>query len=519
MRIIVIIFFLLFGLDIYAQFSEDSILISLKLQFNLSKFDRPEEFVVFNKDTIIVAGYLEDLSDPTPRYDQKMNTIYKTTDGGRNWKVVRFNGDAWIYDTYHKSNGKIWMGGSDNYMHYSPDFGETWQRKNKPFKPENRVLSIFMVDSLYGIAGGLFYGLAITYDNWKSTIQLETPADQKEIQLVKGAVGSRIDDIAILDSLIVINQYNYIFYSKVESINWKKFSVPVVSFTIEESKKEIDLLSRNGKHFIVGSDLNLRRTYQSEMPLFFIPITEDSTILNLTPFFNSEIKTITISSIKYDPENPVHMRNAENPQIASVYFKEGGFVLESKEYGNQTFSLNQNDISAIFLPEIMPLNVLSKQLAFSEPDYQNFEEVLFKEKEKRKENEKWGGNNTAQLDLKHPLYKNPNILSSGINQKYVQQLFYQNQMSVRFGGEILVTLINENNEEILISTNSYYQGLPWELTYHGITVDTYNPKLTELIKTIIPQELPNYEMLLGGELIYWLITNQIIDELEYTNGY
>ena len=192
---IILILFISTGL--FAQNPADSLLNSLKRQFNLTEHDQPTERIQFNKDTILIAGYLADLSISTPRYDQKKNVIYKTTDGGKNWKVVKFNGDGWIYTNYHKQNGKIWMGGSDNVIHFSDDFGETWNRKIKPFEPVNRVLSLFMVDSLYGIAGGLSNGLAITYDNWNSSAQIESPIDQKKFQILNESARDRIDKVAV----------------------------------------------------------------------------------------------------------------------------------------------------------------------------------------------------------------------------------------------------------------------------------------------------------------------------------
>lgn len=100
--------------ELLAQNSEDSILNSLKQQIELTEYDKASERIVFNKDTVLIAGYLGNPSNPS-----KKNVIYKTTDGGGKWKVIEFNGDAWIYDTYHKNDGRIWMGGSDNVIHYS----------------------------------------------------------------------------------------------------------------------------------------------------------------------------------------------------------------------------------------------------------------------------------------------------------------------------------------------------------------------------------------------------------------
>ena len=61
-----------------AQISEDSIVTSLKKSFELTKFDRPTEIIKFNNDTILVAGFLTDLSNKKPRYEKKKNVLYKT---------------------------------------------------------------------------------------------------------------------------------------------------------------------------------------------------------------------------------------------------------------------------------------------------------------------------------------------------------------------------------------------------------------------------------------------------------
>ena len=109
----------------------------------------------------------------------------KPANGGNTWTVKKFNGDGWMYTSYYFKDGKIWIGGSDNYIHYSPDYGESWIKKQKPFVPFNRVYSIFMVDELTGIAGGLSNGLALTTDGWITTKQLETPLDQGKFSILK----------------------------------------------------------------------------------------------------------------------------------------------------------------------------------------------------------------------------------------------------------------------------------------------------------------------------------------------
>lgn len=269
MRKITLLIISIISLGISAQNPEDFTINSLKHKFNLSEFDIPTEIIEFNKDTILVVGYFADLLNPESRNEQKKNVVYKTTDGGKNWRIIKFNGDAWIYDAYYKKDGKVWMGGSDSYIHYSNDFGDNWHRKIKPFLPVNRVLSIFMVDSIFGIAGGLSNGLATTTDNWSSSRQIQTPLDQKRFLILEQSSRDRIDKIAIIDSLVIINQNDYIFYSKINKVEWRKFSLPVSSFNINEKEKEIDLVSLNGKHFVIGSDLKLKKTYQEDYILYY----------------------------------------------------------------------------------------------------------------------------------------------------------------------------------------------------------------------------------------------------------
>lgn len=525
MKKIVNVFFLFLSTGLFAQIPADTLLNSLKRQFNLTEFDRPTEYIQFNKDTILIAGYLEDISSPIPRYEQQINVIYKTTNGGKNWRVVKFKGDAWIYDSYHQKDGKIWMGGSDNIIHHSDDFGETWERRIEPFNPTDRVLSIFMVDSLFGVAGGLSNGLAITHDNWNSSIQIETPIDQKKFQILKESARNRIDNIAIIDSLILINQNDYIFYSKLENINWKKFNIPVLNFNINNISNEIDLQSRNDKHFVIGSDLKFRRTYQDSI-ILWEPIRKDTTHIHLSDFLSSPLKSIIITSTKYEIDNQVHMTTIyhENTQIANIHQKDKKFYFKSNGYKKRSIDFDQDDIVSLFsVPYHIQLNELSRHLIFSELDFENYELIIKREQEKRKEQEKWGGNFTSQISLESPLFKEANIITSQINQDYLNVIYNKYYFPFPFQEEkncITAIFRNKNNEEIMITnTHSLLYSLPWSITYKGVTINSYNPKLNIFFKSLLPIDFNNYEILLGGQLIYDLVEEKIIDELKYENDY
>ena len=524
MRIEIIILTFLLSTELFSQNNIDSILISLEHQFKLTEFDKPTERIEFNKDTIIIAGYFKGLALPDQHNKQKKNAVFKTTNGGKKWKIIKFEGDAWIYDTYHKKDGKIWMGGSDNVIYYSDDYGETWERKIMPFDPVNRVLSIFMVDSLYGIAGGLSNGLAVTTNNWKTSIQIESPIDQKKFQILERSSRDEINKIAIVDSLILINQNDYIFYTQVSNIDWKKFNIPVSDFQIIKEKKLIDLSSRNGKHFVINSDLNLIKSYQIDDSLWK-PIKDDTTQLDFSDFLNSPLLSIKVVSTKYEFVKNVHMSSLydEVIEVATISLKDGNYEFKAKGFKKRNLEITEKDFHQCLSQNLQTqLSQLSNYLRFSQSDCDDYLLVLEKEKLKREDQAKWGGNFTSQLSLEHPYFSNYNTVTANINQNYVEDIFNSNYFkNIKYAfninrNNIKLILKNTMGEELIISNrNSILYSLPWSIEYNNVTIKVYNQCITDMLRSFLPNDFVNYEMLLGGQLIYELIEEKIIDELEY----
>lgn len=521
MRNLSIIFSIFINTVIFAQNSEELLLASLKKEFNLTEYDRTSEIIEFNNDTIIVAGYLGN-----PTITSKKNIVYKTINGGEKWKVIEFSGDAWIYNSFHKKDGKIWMGGSDNYIHYSNDFGETWSKKPKPFNPVNRVLSIFMVDSLNGIAGGLSNGLAITKDNWNTTKQIETPIDQGKFKILNPSSRNRIDEIAIIDSIILINQNDYIFYSKRDSINWTKFNIPVSGFSINQEKSEISLHSRNGKIFILDKKLNLIKERQEDY--LWQTGKSDSTKLDLQPFFENKISSIKITSTKWLFDKQVHMGAIYKSDIqkGKVLDKKGDLTFKAKGFDKKSLEISKDNIQTLLQDKNLKveLSELSKHLTFTSKDFSDYETFVEGIKKERIEKENWGGNFTSQIELTYPQFGDFENQNSYLKQNYLSSVFNQVYLPFLLGQEeidfIELRIQNNNGNEIVIDNKkAEFYSLPWTITFDNKSMDTYNPKITELVRCILPTEFNNYNKLLGGELIFKLIEEKIIDNLEYKNGY
>ncbi|MEA4967208.1 MAG: hypothetical protein VB048_03710, partial [Bacteroidaceae bacterium] len=91
-------------LSIIAQKSNDEIIQSLKSYYNSSEIDFEEEVIKFNEDTILIVGYFIDIDAKTSNIH---NIVYKTSNGGKDWKAIKFNGDSWIYTSTHFEDGHI----------------------------------------------------------------------------------------------------------------------------------------------------------------------------------------------------------------------------------------------------------------------------------------------------------------------------------------------------------------------------------------------------------------------------
>ena len=307
-------------LCLIAQKSDKEIIQSLESYYRINA--NAEEVIKFNDDTIIIAGYFEDITANT---SNTHNIVYKTCNGGKDWRPIKFDGDARIYTSTHFEDGHIWMGGSDEYIHYSKDYGETWERLNKPFIPNTRILSMFKKNDTSGDVGGHKNGLAITYDNWKTTTQIPTPLEQGKYKIIKNSSRDRVENIALLDSIILIDQNNYIYCSKINSINWKEFNIPVRDFIVKNDNKEVHLQSRH-KVYVLNQNLDLLSTYLVDNKFCEMPFEKQN--INISKFFDSKIKSVVVKSISFTPvENSMIVQYKRNEKIAYLKKKRNGKII------------------------------------------------------------------------------------------------------------------------------------------------------------------------------------------------
>lgn len=486
----------------------DEILISqLKKQFTLTSYDHANIIMPFNKDTILIAGYLSDFTvGNLPK-----NVVYRTKNGGKSWEIIKIKGDVRIYNAYFQKDGKVWMGGSDEYVHFSNDYGTTWTVKPKPFKPNNRVLSIYMMDSLKGVAGGLHNGLAITNDNWQTTKQIPSPLDQKKFTITKNSARDRINKVAIIDSVILINQNDHIYYSRLNSIDWKEFNIPVSDFSADKTKKQWSIFSLRNKVYILSSRLDLIRTYTIEDKCFNEGKSNNSPI-SLEDFFSSEIVMLKIKGVKYD------------------FDKTSSGCMPLLTYTENVTTIQTTDEKAI-----SPLNKIlfttfnyskpiSHSFVFTEQDFASYEYFYSQIKKSREEEKVWGGDFTSQLDIGSEYFISPNQTVVNLNQSLLDSVYkefsFENSVIETHKPYIILNLINSKSDTLKItSENSSLFSLPWTIKYKGQSFQTNDNRITSYLITFLPTDFSYYDMLFAGELIYRLVEQRTINELEYHNGY
>lgn len=504
-------------LCLIAQKSDIEIIQSLESYYKINA--NAEEVIKFNDDTIIIAGYFEDITANTSNIH---NIVYKTCNGGKDWKPIKFNGDARIYTSTYFDDGKIWMGGSDEFIHYSKDYGETWERLNKPFKPKTRVLSIYMKDDKIGIAGGHSDGLAITYDNWETTTQIPTPLKQGKYKIAKNSSRDRVNNIAILDSIILINQNDYIYCSRIDSINWKEFNVPILDFFAKNEGEEINLKSR-GKIYILNQNLDLISNYLTENNFCEMPFEKQN--INISRFFDSKIKSVVVKSITFTPkEYSIIAQDKRSEKIAYLKKKRNGKIILNNSF-DIDITFKDDVFKAIFKnDDYKSLNKSKNKFNFTEVDINNFTEFLSQKIKDYKERENYGGNSSFVINPEQICKVDTNKIKSAFNNIDIENLYSNNDLtcnSLFYQSKNYFEIIIKNGEKeklLINNKSSIFFSLPWEITYNGEKTYCYNPELTLLLRDIIfSLNMPNTELLLGGELIYEVLEQEYINNLEYIN--
>jgi len=183
----------------------------------------------FNKDTAIMTGYIT-----VEKKGYTKNGFYLTQDGGANWKLLNYGGNSWIYTAYTDKQGNAWMGGESKAIYYSGDFGQHWKTLKLPFKKSDRIYGIYMIDSMRGVVSSDENEILITTNNWKTAKKISPPPYSKNYQKnIPGYNDERIPKIKIWDHYLVITRHRHVYYTDLDTINWKSLPISAYDFEID----------------------------------------------------------------------------------------------------------------------------------------------------------------------------------------------------------------------------------------------------------------------------------------------
>jgi hypothetical protein len=219
----------------------------------------------FNKDTAILTGYISAKENGNSK-----NGYYRTTNGGKDWKLLDFGGNEWVYDVFLDKNGNAWMGGSDGDINYTSDFGLTWKKLKSPYNSGTRMHSIFMETTEVGISGALHNAIYTTSDNWKSHKKVETPLDQKMYEVEKDYGDDRIEKVLIWGDYYVVNQDGRIFYSRRDKIEWMAFESVLTIFELNKETQRMYAISDNFEVLKMASPTDFKTL--GKLPLGPLPM-------------------------------------------------------------------------------------------------------------------------------------------------------------------------------------------------------------------------------------------------------
>jgi photosystem II stability/assembly factor-like uncharacterized protein len=164
--------------------------------------------------------------------------IYRTTDGGKNWKKLDSKTDQAIYDISFADEKNGWAVGRRGFVIHTTDGGDTWETQKIPREPAQHLFAVRAVDANTAWAVGDWGGRYYTGDagkTWEDRSFVLTPDSPQwkylsEDELAAAAKGEKIyDDIFLNDVFFsdkqhgwMAGEYGYIFRTDDGGQNWER---------------------------------------------------------------------------------------------------------------------------------------------------------------------------------------------------------------------------------------------------------------------------------------------------------
>lgn len=222
----------------------------------------------FNTDTAMLTGFI------AKEYHNRPKMIYRTLDGGKRWNYHNVH-EGWVgvNEAFTSSNGKAWLADSDGRILYSDDFGENWEKifnfkveEKRAFGGESYANSCQMINDSVGLVTDLYNQIAYTTDNFKTTRKIQTPLDcgiiKSEVKYYSRRnyhiINSNLYKAKIFNEFVIVHQYRNLYYSRIDTINWKVFPYEISEFEVDPLTKRLYVITKDWKVGEVLEDLSLQ---------------------------------------------------------------------------------------------------------------------------------------------------------------------------------------------------------------------------------------------------------------------
>ncbi|AEW02112.1 hypothetical protein A4D02_08845 [Niastella koreensis] len=223
----------------------------------------------FNADTAFVSGVVYNSHN-------RSDEIYHTTDGGKNWQLVKFGSEGPIDAASFLDNGEAWLSIRDKDLAYTKDYGFTWKQLTVPYDSADSYQSFSRIffNKSAGIIGSRRNKLAYTNDNCKSWTIIPTPYSQGiHIRINESnkedSMAVPINQVAIFKNYLLVQQENQVYYSDIHKIQWKRLP-EYKGFYTDPENSALFFYHNNGSIVKCDNELHPVISYDSISHPYFI---------------------------------------------------------------------------------------------------------------------------------------------------------------------------------------------------------------------------------------------------------
>lgn len=215
----------------------------------------------FNADTALVTGEI-------CKSDKTRDIIYRTIDGGKNWKPVIFGLEGTVDNAAYLNNGEAWLCVAGKGIAYTKDYGTTWANFDIPLIIPNirkHYSKIYFNNKRTGIIASqaeLGDQLAYTRDNCKHWAIIATPYSQRKYKRANDEGLKEINRVAIYKDYILVSQENQVFYSKADKLHWELLR-DYKDFYTDAENKALFFERSNGGFVKCDGKLNAVKAFDS----------------------------------------------------------------------------------------------------------------------------------------------------------------------------------------------------------------------------------------------------------------